>query len=219
MNNATLTVRTRDGHGKQAAKHLRSSGWTPAVLYGGDGAPLPVQVEAHALEMFLRRGHLTSLISVTVEGGETTQVLLREPVRHPVTDELLHVDMMRVSSKSRVTVEVPIELVGTAKGFLEGGIVDQVLHDLEIECLATEIPESIKVDVAALGIGDHIAVSALDLPGIRVLTDPSATIVTISAPRAEVVEVAAPTEEVEEVKEPEVVGRRVAEEAEEEEEK
>jgi len=217
MSKVSLSVQPRTERGKQAAKKLRRNGWVPATLYGAEIEPLSVKVEKKAMLRALHQARLTSLVDVTVEGGETYQVLLRDPVIHPVHDDLLHIDLMRVSATSYVRLEVPIELVGSAKGAQEGGILDQVLRSLEIECQAMSIPESIKVDVSALEIGDHISVGSLELPGIRVLVDPDSTIATVSAPRVEEEEVTVAAEEEEVAAEPELVGRKKEEEEEEQE--
>lgn len=217
MNKVSLTVDPRTEHGKQAAKRLRRSGWVPAVLYGTGEPPVSIKTEAKTMARALRDAHLTSIVDVTLNGGGTYQALFREPVYHPITDELLHVDLMRVSATSRVRLPVPIELVGASKGVQAGGTLDHVLHTLEIECQAMSIPEHVTVDVSALEIGDHVSVRSLDLLGIRVLTDPDSTIATVSAPRVveEVVE-AKPEGEEEVAAEPEVIGRKKEEEEEEE---
>lgn len=216
MNKVNLTVDPRTEHGKQAAKRLRRTGWVPATLYGAGDDPVSVKVDAKTMMRALHQARLTSILDVTLTGGETCQVLLREPVFHPITDELLHIDLMRVSATSMVRLEVPIELVGNAKGVQAGGVLDHVLHALEIECQAMSIPEHITVDVSALEIGDHVTVASLDLPSIRVLTDPETTIATVSAPR--VVEEVEVKPEEEEMVEPELVGRKKEEEEEEEQE-
>jgi large subunit ribosomal protein L25 len=205
MNKFNLTVQARTKHGTQVAKQLRRAGWVPATLYGAGMDPISVQAEVKNLQKVLHQARATALVDVTIEGGDTYQVLLRQPVYHPVNDTLTHVDLMRVSSTALVRLEVPIELTGNAKGVLAGGILDHVLHSLEIECQAIAIPEHIAVDVSALEIGDHVTVGELKLEGVRILTDTEQTIATLSAPRAE--EEASAETEAEEV-EPEVVKRK-----------
>ncbi len=213
MNKFSLTVQARTRHGKQYAKQARRKGLVPATLYGAGADPVSVQADARTLTRVFHQAHTTAVIDVTVEGGETCQALFREPVFHPLNDALLHVDLMRVSSTSMVRVEVPIEIVGSSKGVLAGGILDHVLHAIEIECQALAIPERIPVDVTQLEIGDHITVGELKLEGLRILTDTEQTIVTISAPR---VEEEAPAEEEPTAAEPELVKRKKATEEEEE---
>ena len=213
MSDVSLSVRRRTEHGKQAAKRARRSGWTPAIIYGGAAEPEPVQVETQTLETLLRhRGSLTSVIPVTVEGGEDCSVLMRAPVRHPVTDKLLHVNLMRVTERSRVTVEVPVELIGECRGAMAGGVLDHVLHTLQVDCLAGSIPESIRVDVTNLDINDHVQVGDLDVAGVTFHIDRTATIVTVSPPRVEA-EAAEGEEAAEkETAEPEVIGARASDE-------
>lgn len=207
----TLSVLPRTSTGRKAAKHLRREGMVPAALYGGELDPITVQVAEHDVETLLRRHALTSVVSLSVEQGEDSKVLVREVVRHPITDKLIHIDLLRVSERSRVTIDVPIVLIGDAIGVVEGGgILDQVQHTVSIECAAMSIPEQITVDVSALDIGNNIAVSDLVIADdIRMLTDQDATIVTVSLPPEEIEE-EVEEEEIEgeeEITEPELIGR------------
>ncbi len=210
MSEDKLTVTLRTDLGKQAAKRTRKGGRTPAVIYGGAADPMPVQIDTQALEAMLRHGSLTRVVPLDIDGGENCQVLMRSPVRHPVSLELLHVDMFRVTASSRVTVDVPIVLTGVAEGVLAGGVLDQVLHTIHLECLASNIPEKIEVDVTNLEINDNIHVSTLEIPDATIMNDPSAAIVTCAPPRVieEEVEAEEGIEELEEGAEPEVIGAK-----------
>jgi large subunit ribosomal protein L25 len=210
MSEDILTVSQRAETGKQGAKRVRKNGLVPGVVYGGDSPPLPVQVESLALEASLRHGSLTKVISLSVEGGEDCQALMRAPVRHPVSMDLLHVDLLRVTARSRVTVQVPIELTGISKGVLEGGVLDQVIHELSLDCLAGAIPENIVVDISELGINENIHVETLELaPDVNVHADPRAAVVTVSPPRViEEEEVGEEEIETDEMAEPEVIGAK-----------
>jgi len=179
----------------------------PATLYGAGMDPISVQAEAKNLQNVLHQARATALVDVTIEGGDTYQVLFRQPVYHPVNDTLTHVDLMRVSSTALVRLEVPIELTGNAKGVLAGGILDHVLHSLEIECQAIAIPDRVAVDVSGLEIGDHVTVGELKLEGVKILTAAAQTIATLSAPRAEE---AVPDDGESKEAEPEVVKRKKA---------
>lgn len=210
----SLPIQARARHGKQAAKQLRVKGLVPATLYGAGMDPISVQADAKTLTRVLHQAHTTALVDVTIEGGETYQVLFRQPVFHPLKDSLVHIDFMRVSSTSMVRLEVPIELVGSPKGVLGGGVLDHVLHALEIECQALAIPEKITVDVTELEIGDHVKVGELKLESVRILTDTDQTIVVVSAPRAEEEK---PAEAETASTEPELVKRKKVDEDEDEE--
>lgn len=205
-NDTSLTVEPRENLGKQGAKQLRRSGWIPAVIYGGEADSVPVKINEQNLEYLLRHTHLTTLIDLTIEGGESTKALVRDAIRHPLTDQLVHIDLLRVTERSRVHISVPVELIGEPVGIEEGGVLDHVLHELSIECAAMNIPDTITVDVSGLSIGDNVSVSDLEVPdGIRVLTDSDQTVATVSYPEI-ITEETEEEEEGEELTEPELVG-------------
>lgn len=215
----TLSVHPRTGTGRKAAKRLRRDGLVPAALYGGEQDPMPVQIAERDIEDLLRHHSLTSIISLEVQEGESSKVLVREVLRHPLTEKLVHLDLLRVSERSRVTIDVPIVLIGHAAGIEEGGVLDQVQHTVSIECAAMSIPEHITVDVSALEIGDNISVSDLVIPeGVRMLTDPDATVATVSIPQEITEEEPAEGEE-EERAEPELIGHEDDDEDDDEDEK
>lgn len=218
-NDTNLAVQPRENLGKQGAKQLRRAGWIPAVIYGGDEASVPVKIEEHTIETLLRHTHLTSLIDLAVEGGESTKALIRDTVRHPLSDQLIHLDLLRVTERSRVTISVPVELIGEPAGIEEGGVLDHVLHELSVECAAMRIPDSVTVDVSALMIGDNVSVSDLEIPeGVRVLTDSDQTVATVSYPEIITEETEEEEgEEGEELTEPELIGAEDDEEEEDEE--
>ena len=210
MSTANLTVSPRPDTGKQAAKKTRAAGFVPAVLYGPDHEPQTVQVSTASLKDFLLHGSLTSVVDIAIEGAEDCKALLRDPVTNPVTGEILHIDFLRVTARSRVHAEVPVELVGTPEGVKEGGVLDQIMRTLNVECMALEIPEKITIDVSALLVNENISVSDIDVPGVKILIDETATIAAVSVPAAEVEEVeeAEELEEAEEGAEPEIVGQK-----------
>ncbi|MCK4591630.1 MAG: 50S ribosomal protein L25, partial [Candidatus Latescibacteria bacterium] len=136
------------------------------------------------------------------------KVIIRKVQLHPVTQEYLNVDLQHVSMKTKVTVEIPIVIEGTAKGTKEGGILEHVLHALKIECLPSDIPEHIQVDVSELDIGHSVHVEDLEISKARVLTDSTSSVVTILPP----VVIVEPVEEVEEELEEAVEGEEKEEE-------
>jgi large subunit ribosomal protein L25 len=209
----TVSAEIRTRLGKGGARQLRRVGKIPAILYGGAEPPVPIAVEkGRILEIFRKYGH-TSIFSLALN-GRTVPVILKDWQLDPITGALLHVDFLRVDLTRPMRVKVPIELVGDAVGVRHGGILDFATHEVEIECVPTEIPARLQVDVSGLEIGDHIAVKDLSLGDrLRVLDDPERVIVSVLAPRVaeEGEEVtAAPTE-------PEVIKKGKTEEAREEE--
>ena len=176
--------------GKQA-ESLRRTGLIPAVVYGEGGSPANIQVDAKELSRVLHtKAGGNVLISLRVNGGSKKgedMVLIRELQHHPVTHKIIHIDFHRVSLTKRITVTVPLTFKGDAIGVKQGGgILEHIRWDIEVECLPTEIPAEIPVDVTALEVGKTIAVKDLQLQsGVRVVTDPELPIVTCEIPKEE----------------------------------
>jgi large subunit ribosomal protein L25 len=189
-----LTVTQREGKGKQAAKRLRREGQIPAILYGG-ATPQPIAVDPKAvLKMIHGHEGTTQLLSLNFDGGATSSrmAIIRDMQFDPVSEDLLHVDLQEVAADRAITVRVAVHPVGEAVGVRDTkGILSLVLHELEISCLPTNIPQRIDADVSELAIGDVLTVRNLVAPeGVRILNDPGQAIATVSPPMAE--EVAAP---------------------------
>ena len=189
-----LTVTQREGKGKQAAKRLRREGQIPAILYGG-AEPQSIAVDPKAvLKMIHGHEGTTQLLSLTFDGGagNSRMAIIRDMQFDPVSENLLHVDLQEVSADRAITVRVAVHPVGEAVGVRDTkGILSLVLHELEISCLPTNIPQRIDADVSELAIGDVLTVRDLVAPeGVRILNDPGQAIATVSPPMAE--EVVAP---------------------------
>lgn len=186
--NATLKATLRDEQGKSAARRMRREGRIPAVIYGHGEETRSLSVDAHEFELLVKRHALdTTLIELTIEGGKkkgsTVKALVSEVQSHPYKPQVLHVDFQQIHAGERVTVEVPIRLIGTAEGVRAGGVMQHVLHELELECAVEVIPDVIEVDVSGLEIGDSVHVAELTLPeGVEVLIDADRTVCTVAAP-------------------------------------
>ena len=209
-----LTVQGRGETGKQVAKRLRRAGAVPAVLYGG-ARPESISVDPKAVLRIIH-GHAgsTQLLNLTFEGGAGTRMaIIRALQFDPVSERLLHVDLQEVTADRAITVRVAVHPIGEAAGVREQkGILNVVLHELDVSCLPTLIPERIDADVSALMIGDVLTVGALSAPeGVRILNDPGQAVVTVAAPMAEEV-VATPAPAATAAAEPEVVTERKKEE-------
>jgi large subunit ribosomal protein L25 len=196
-----LTVETRQGVGKGVARKLRAAGRIPGVCYGKGEASLPISLDPRALRRLLERSGagMNTLISLAVEGGgafDGKRVLVRELQKDPVEDRYLHADLFAVDVQQVVEVSVPIHITGRAKGVEFGGILDQALRELDLECLPLAIPSEILVDVSELDVGDSLHVSDIALPeGVTLRSDPGLSVVSVVAP-AKVEEVAEVAEEV-----------------------
>jgi large subunit ribosomal protein L25 len=205
--NATLKAAMRTETGKGAMRRLRRDGRIPAVVYGRGEETRPVSVDAHDFEMLTKQHSLdTTIVELSIEGagrkGGKLRTLIAEVQNHPYKPQVLHVDFQQIHAGERVTVQVPIRLQGTAAGVRAGGVLQHVLHDVELECAVEEIPEALEVDVSALEIGDSVHVYDLSVPeNVELLVDAERTVCTVAPPT--VLEVP----EVEEAAaEPELVG-------------
>jgi large subunit ribosomal protein L25 len=188
-----LTIKRRGETGKQVAKRLRRAGVVPAVLYGG-ARPEAITIDPKAVLRIIH-GHegSTQLLTLTFEGGDGSRMaIIRDLQFDPVSERLLHVDLQEVTADRAITVRVAVHPVGEAAGVKDQkGILNLIIHELDISCLPTLIPERIDADVTALMIGDVLTVAELQTPeGVRILNDPGQAVVTVAPPRAE--EVVAP---------------------------
>jgi large subunit ribosomal protein L25 len=209
----TLAAAKREGSGTRAAERLRKQGRVPAVVYGHKEATVAVSLARDELLAALRHG--ARVVDLATDGSAET-ALIREVQWDHLGKEVLHVDFARVGKDERIHVAVRIELRGIAPGVTAGGVLDQPLHALEIECLAIRIPESIRVNVGELQMDGAIHVRDLHLPeGVVALTDADAVVVHVTAKQAEPeAAAAAPAAG---GAEPEVIGRKAGEEEGEEE--
>src|SRR5437660_10372953 len=211
----SLSATVRDKTGKGGARQARCGKQIPAVSYDHGRATQPLMVDALALEKALTGIEPEStLIELTVD-GKKSRTLIREIQRHPIRPDIIHVDFYEIRGGEKITLNVPVHLVGTPDGVRNaGGVLDQVTREVEIEVLPENIPDRVELDVTALKIGDSLHVRELTIPNAKILTEADLTIATVVPPRAE--EVAAPTPEAAtEVAEPELI-RKVREGEEEE---
>jgi large subunit ribosomal protein L25 len=205
MASANLSVSTRDSSGKGSSRSLRQSGRVPAIIYGHGREPQALSINTRDLEKLLE--HISAentVIDLDVD-GKSSRTLIREIQRHPFKRQILHVDFQELVAGEKVTVRVPVILVGVPDGVrMDGGILDQTMRELEVEVDPANIPNHIEVDVTKMVIGSSLHVSDITLPeGVEVVAEDDASVAVVSAPRA-VVEAAA-TEEAAAGAEPEVI--------------
>jgi large subunit ribosomal protein L25 len=197
-----LNVTRRAANGSREARRLRRSGRVPGVLYGGGGES--VGFDADARELRLALASSGAVLDLSVDGEKATPVVLKEAQRDPVRGQTVHVDLLRVRLDEAIHALVPLELTGTedAPGVKEGGVLEHVTRELNVEALPTAIPESIVHDIGEMQIGDAIGLAVVVIPeGVTLLDDVEDTVVaTLSPPRLQ-------TEEEEELEaETELVG-------------
>jgi len=210
-----LAASPREQTGKGAARQIRFQKKVPAVIYGHGRPTQSLEVDAQALELALHGIEPAStIIELTLE-GKKARTLIREIQRHPVRPDIIHVDFYEIHADEKVTLRVPVHLVGTPDGVRNaGGVLDQVTREVEIEVLPEQIPDRVELDVTALIIGRSLHVRDLNIPNATILTHADLTIATVVPPRTE--EVVAPAAEtVAEVAEPELIRKPREEEGEE----
>ena len=201
-----LVTQARAGRGTRAARRLRRQGLVPAVIYGHKEATVAVALPEEELGKAIRHGlHVVDLQT----DGNVQKVLIRDVQWDYLGKELMHVDFTRVAADERVVVTVPVEIRGTAPGISAGGVLDQPIRSLSVECPVISVPDSIRVNVGELQLGQAIHVKDLVLPpGVKAMADPEAIVVHVTVMQAEG-EPAAAAAVVAEQAEPEVIGRSV----------
>lgn len=164
----SIKLEERQGKGKEAVRKIRAEGFIPATFYGADfREALTVKVLKTEISSSAKSAHWeTARLEATLPTGKKELCLMREIQRNPVNDEILHIDLLQLVKGHKIKVNVPVEPMNkeACKGVKLGGIFEQIVHEVELEVLPREIPESIRVDVADLGIGDIVHLSDLVLP-------------------------------------------------------
>lgn len=187
-----LTAQTRSSVGRTAVKKIKAQGLVPAVVYGGQDAPVSLSLNAREIRNLL--AHAVSehmLVDLEInDGGTTTNrlALIQEVQHHPIRRDVLHVDFHAVKADELLHSEIPVEAFGEPDGVRNyGGILEINMHSVEIECLPKDLPELIRIDVSNLGVGDSIHVKHLILPeGVTARVDGELTVVRVAAPKVEI---------------------------------
>jgi large subunit ribosomal protein L25 len=182
-----IVASARDRAGKGAARQARRDGLVPAVIYGGKKQPAMITLPVLVVNRLLRDpAFFTHIYSVKTDDKRAEKVMARDVQLHPVRDEALHIDFLRVSESTMVDVDVPVEFLNfeDSPGGKEGGVLNVVRHEVSLRAPAGSIPEKIEVDLAAVEMGDTIHISAVTLPAKcePTITDRDFTIASIAAP-------------------------------------
>ncbi|MDD4939573.1 MAG: 50S ribosomal protein L25 [Candidatus Omnitrophica bacterium] len=208
MENIILEIQTREEIGKSKVKDLRGKGFIPAVVYSEGKNSLPIKVSHKELWQLIHHHRVESMV-INLKTADKKQkdkpCLIKEIQYDPVKGDIIHVDFNEISLTELIKVNVPVSAKGEPAGVKqEGGSLEHNLWEIEVECLPTEIPQDVEVDVSQMKIGDSIHVKDIAFPSnIKVLTNPDAIVLSVAAPIKE--EVAAPAVEGEEKQEPEVI--------------
>jgi large subunit ribosomal protein L25 len=182
----TLKVQARNVTSRSELRKIRSGGKVPGVIYGkGLDTPSNISVDAKDLEALLR-SHPHAVIEMDVPGVGIHPVMMADLQRDSMSRQVLHIDFHRINMNEKITTLARLEFTGTSPGEKEGGMLQLVLHEIEIECYPKDIPDSILLDVSRVEIGDHLSISDLKLPaGVAATQDPTTVIVAVLAPQKE----------------------------------
>jgi large subunit ribosomal protein L25 len=205
MEEVTLPATRRTHLGTKYTRRIRHRGQIPAIIYGHGEAPEPIALEAHEVENILHRH--SRVVNVDLD-GRSNQYLIKAVQYDHLGSTPIHVDLMRVGRDERVRVSVEVELRGTPRGAAEGGVLVQLLNEIDVECVMTAIPEDFRPSVTNLELGESLLVKDLETPpGVTIMAEPEEKVATCRVPieREEVEEEEA--EEAEGAEEPEVIAR------------
>lgn len=188
-----LNIEPRTRTGSREARRLRREGLVPGILYGR-GGEVAVSVNAHHFMTVVGYNTSLGIIRLNIQGAKPENCIVKEVQWNPINDRPMHIDFLRVLPTQMITVPVPLHLVGTPKGILQGGILDHMLHEVDITVKASDIPHSISVDVSRLELGDTLHVSDIVLPSGMTIEMPGEHVVaSVITPR--VMKAASETEE------------------------
>lgn len=210
MKRYNLQAEVREETGKGVARKLRRAGLLPGVVYGKTRKSQPLIVDPIQLQNKMSGNAIFDLTIVDDDKETKETVMIKEVQRDPIKGDLLHIDFQHISMDEKISVSIPLSLKGDAPGVKEGGVLQQLLREVEIECLPADIPEELELNISDLHIGDSLMVSDLDVPEeIEIKTPLDEVIVTVVAP-TELIEEEIEEEE-EEFVEPEVIGEEEGE--------
>ena len=218
METTLLEAKQRTNLNKSERKKIRREGRIPGVIYSKQIKPITIEVAENALKplVFTAKAHL---ISLKLTGHEDQECIIKDVQFDPVTDKIVHFDLIGLIKGEKLEIEVPVQLKGTAAGIKEGGVLQNPLHRLSVKCFPKDIPDHLEIEVSQLNIGDAIHVSDLVFDNIEILNPKEAVIVSVVHPKIQEEPVAVEgVEGVEVPAEPEVIGKGKADTEEEEEE-
>ncbi len=182
-----LDIKTREKTGSTSVAALRKTGFVPGVLFGHGSTPLAIALEAKAFDDLLKAGGKNHLLELTIDGGSRDTALVRDVQRDPITRRVIHADLQRVNATEKITASLPLVTVGVPDGVRNsGGVMDVVVHTIDVTGPANALPEQIEADVTALKVGDHLYASDLKLPSnIQLDFDAHTILVSIEASKTE----------------------------------
>ena len=215
METTKIKASERKDFSKSETRRIRNEGYIPGVFYSKNNQPIHINVSDKAINplVFTAKTHL---ISLQLEGHDEYECIIKDVQFDPVTDKLIHFDLLGLTKGEKIILEIPVRLTGTPVGVKEGGIIQHVMHKIEVECLPRNIPEHITIDISGLKLNDSVHISDLKYEDIEFTDSQDSMIVQVT--HAKIKEEVAPVAEavVEETAEPEVISKGKKEEKEEE---
>ena len=210
MEKVIIEANERKTINKRSRNSLRNEGRVPGVLYGSRMEPIPIDVTRLKINPLVFTAK-TNLISLKLDGHEEYECVIKDVQFDPVSDEVLHFDLIGLTRGEKIQLEVPIHLLGSAVGVKEGGLLQESMHKLSIECLPKDIPQLLELEVTELNIGDSIHVADLNFEHITILNPEDTIVVSVVLPKVEIeveeVEEGEELAEEEGAAEPEVIGK------------
>lgn len=205
MEKVIIDAQKRSKIDKASRSALRKEGKVPGIFYSKHHEPLAVQFSERAIHPLVFTSK-TSLITLNVDGQEELDCIIKDVQFDPVTEKIVHVDLLGLKKGEKIQIEVPVQLIGNPIGIKEGGILQHTLHKVEIECLPVNIPEHLEIDVTELKLGHAIHAGDLKFDNFEILTSPESIIAAVTHPKVE--KVAEPVAgETAEATEPEVISK------------
>jgi len=205
MEKVVIEAQKRAKIDKASRSALRKEGKVPAIFYSKHHEPMPVQFSERSIHPYVFTAK-TSLITLNVEGHEELDCIIKDVQFDPVSEKIVHIDLLGLKKGEKIQIEVPVQLVGNAIGIKEGGILQHTLHKVQIECLPVDIPEHLEIDVTDLKLGHAIHAGDLKFDNFILLNSPEAIIAAVTHPKIEKEETPAAGETPEAV-EPEVISK------------
>ena len=202
MEKILIEAKKREKIDKASRSSLRKDGKVPAIFYSKHHNPLPIELSERAVHplVFTAKTHL---ISLKIDGLEELDCIIKDVQFDPVTEKIVHIDLLGLKKGEKIQIEIPVQLLGIPIGIKEGGILQHVMHKVEVECLPTDIPEQLEIDVTNLKLGNAIHVSDLKIDNLTLLNNPESIIATVTHPKVE--KEVAPVVDAQVVAEPEVI--------------
>jgi len=184
MEKVIIEAQKRNKIDKASRSALRKEGKVPAIFYSKHHEPMPVQVSERAIHplVFTSKTHL---ITLNVEGHDELDCIIKDVQFDPTTEKIVHIDLLGLKKGEKIEIEVPVQLIGSAIGIKEGGILQHTLHKVQISCLPVDIPEHLEIDVTNLKLGQAIHISDLSYDNLTLLNNPESIIASVTHPKVE----------------------------------